>query len=133
IRDPGLAASAIGQALGARETPGRVLLESLRDFLRDKQMLLVLDNFEHLLEAAPLASSLLDEAPRLKVLATSREPLHLYGEHEFPVDPLSLPELKHLPPLESLAEYEAICLFAQRARAVEPDFALVQENAAAVA
>src|SRR5205823_4358054 len=99
--------------------PGRALPESLKDYLRDKQMLLVLDNFEHLLEAAPLVSLLLSESPRLRVLETSREPLHLYGEYVFPVDPLALPNLKDLPPLESLAEYEAICLFAQRARAVE--------------
>jgi len=131
ISDPALVASAIAQTLGVREAAGRAVQESLQEYLRDKQLLLVLDNFEQILPAAPLVSALLTACPRLKVLATSRATLHLYGEQEFPVPPLALPEAKHL--AARLNEYAAIDLFCQRARAVKPDFVLTPANAADVA
>ena len=96
-------------------------------------MLLLLDNFEQVLGAAPAVTELLAGAAGLKVLATSRAPLGLYGEHEFPVPPLTLPDLKSPPPLESLTQYEAVGLFVERARAVKPDFEVTNESAPAVA
>src|ERR687898_546177 len=109
--------------------PAKELLEG---YLRDKQVLLVLDNFEQVLESAPLLDALILAAPGLKVLATSRTPLRLYGEHEFPVPPLSLPDTATLPHLESLTRYAAVRLFVDRARAIRPDFSLTEENAPAV-
>jgi predicted ATPase/Tfp pilus assembly protein PilF len=93
----------------------------------------VLDNFEQILGAAPIVTGLLAVAPGLKVLATSRAPLGLYGEHVFPVPPLTMPDLKHPPPLERLTQYEAVRLFVERARAVKPDFSITNESAPAVA
>jgi predicted ATPase/DNA-binding CsgD family transcriptional regulator/tetratricopeptide (TPR) repeat protein len=118
--------------LGVREAAGRSVQESLQAYLSDKQLLLVLDNFEPILAAAPLVSALLTACPRLKILVTSRASLHLYGEQEFPVPPLALPDAKHLT-TTSLSDYAAIDLFCQRARAVRPDFALTPANAADVA
>jgi predicted ATPase/DNA-binding CsgD family transcriptional regulator len=132
ISDPDLVGAAIAQTLGVRKAPGRSMKESLQEYLRDKQLLLVLDNFEQILAAASLVSTLLTECRRLKVLVTSRATLHLYGEQEFPVSPLALPDAKHLT-TTSLSEYAAIDLFYQRARAVKPDFALTPANAADVA
>jgi predicted ATPase len=108
-------------------------LESLRDYLRDKHILLVLDNFEQVTEAAPVVSDLLATAPRLKVLTTSRALLRLQGEHSYPVPPLALPDSTDLPPLERLAQVEAVQLFTQRARAVRADFSITDENGPAVA
>ena len=96
-------------------------------------MLLLLDNFEHLVSAAPLISDLLSVGPKLKIVVTSQSPLHVYGEHEFPVPPLALPDPKSLPPLDALSRLPAIALFVERARAVKHDFALTNENASAVA
>ena len=96
-------------------------------------MLLLLDNFEQVLGAAPAVTELLAGAPGLKVLATSRAPLGLYGEHVFPVPPLTLPDLKSPPPLERLRQYEAVRLFVDRARALKPDFKVTNESAPAVA
>src|ERR671917_427377 len=96
------------------------------------QVLLVLDNFEQVLESAPLLDALILAAPGLKVLATSRTALRLYGEHESPVPPLSLPDTGTLPPVEHLTRYEAVRLFVDRARAIRPDFSLTEENAPAV-
>ena len=131
--DSTLVVPAIAQALNVRETPGKHLLESLKDFLRDKQLLLLLDNFEQVIMAAPLVGELLHHASHLKVLATSRELLRVYGEHDFPVSPLSLPDPQNLPPLERLTQVEAVRLFIERARAVKPDFSVTNENAPAVA
>ena len=96
-------------------------------------MLLVLDNFEQVIDAAPQVSDLLSAAPRLKVLVTSREVLRLSGETDYPVPPLSLPDPKRLPSLEQLAQYEAVALFIERAVAVKPGFTITNENAPAVA
>jgi predicted ATPase len=116
-----------------RETGEQPLFESLKDYLKERRLLLVLDNFEQVLGAAPTVTELLAGAPGLKVLATSRAPLGLYGEHEFPVPPLSLPDLERPPPLERLTQYEAVGLFVERARALKPDFEVTNESAPAVA
>jgi len=116
-----------------KEAGGEPLLEILKDYLREKRMLLVLDNFEQVLEAAPMVTELLSAAPRLTVLATSCIPLRLYGEHEFTVPPLSLPDPKHPQPVEHLTQYEGVRLFIERAKAVKADFSVTNNNALAVA
>jgi predicted ATPase len=103
------------------------------DALRNKQLLLVLDNFEQILNAAPLIGDILTNAATVKVLITSQSPLHLYGEHRFPVPPLLLPDLAHLPAPTELMQYPSIALFIARAPAVRPDFVLTTENALVVA
>jgi predicted ATPase/class 3 adenylate cyclase len=133
ITDPGLVPSTIAVALGVREEPARPIEESLENALRDRERLLVLDNFEQILGAAPLVTELLGASPRLKVLVTSRATLHLTGEQELPVPPLGMPDAAELPPAERLTEFEAVALFAQRAAAAAPDFVVTDENAAAVA
>jgi predicted ATPase/class 3 adenylate cyclase len=133
LSDPERIPSAIGSVLGVREEGERSLVERLRDALATRQMLLVLDNFEHLAAGAPLIGELLAASPRLKVLATSRLPLHLRAEREYPVPPLALPRRKPPPTLEQLSQYEAVRLFIERAQAVKPDFAIDNENAPAVA
>jgi len=110
--------SAVAEKLGVRETAEQALDETLKDYLSERRLHLLLDNFEQVLEAAPAVTELLAGAPGLKVLATSRAPLALYGEHEFPVPPLTLPDLKSPPTLERLTQYEAVGLFVERARAV---------------
>jgi len=134
ISSAGLVASAIARAVDVRETPGgRPLTDSLKDYLREKEMLLLLDNFEHLVSAAPLVGELLEASPRLKVLATSRTSLRLRGERVLPVPPLALPDLAHLPAPQDLLQYAAVNLFVQRASSIRSDFALTEENAADVA
>lgn len=137
IGDPNLVASAIAQTLGVRESGGREgIAASLREFLRPKRLLLLLDNFEQVVAAAPLITDLLTAAPGVKALVTSREVLRVYGEHELPVPPLALPDVHHLPTREAVsfyARYAAIQLFKDRARAVNPGFQLAPENVADVA
>jgi predicted ATPase/class 3 adenylate cyclase len=133
VTDPDLLASTIAEALGVTEGGDQPPEELLKGYLRDREILLVLDNFEQVLEAAPLLDELLSTALHLKVLATSRAALRLYGEHEFPVPPLSLPDPKRPLPPESLTQYEAVRLFVERAKAVKPDFSVTNENAPAVA
>ncbi len=135
IGDPSQIVPAISQTLGARESGGpplETLKEELQNWARTP-MLLLLDSFEHLISAASIVAELVAAGPHLKVLVTSRSPLHVYGEHEFPVPPLALPDIRHLPPLEALTRYESVALFLQRAAAVKPDFAATEENAAAIA
>ncbi|MDQ2983378.1 MAG: PrsW family glutamic-type intramembrane protease [Actinomycetota bacterium] len=132
IRDPDLVLPAIAQALGVEERAGESLLDSLKDTLRDKQLLLVLDGFEYLLDAAPLVAELLDAAPSMTVLATSRERLRIEGEHEFPVPPLSLPE-PGAREVTAVSQAGAVALFVHHARAADPQFELTAENAADVA
>jgi predicted ATPase/tRNA A-37 threonylcarbamoyl transferase component Bud32 len=135
VSDPGLITVVIAQTLGIRETGGQPPLETLKEYLQNSlsaPMLLLIDNFEHVVEAAPKLAELLALTPSLKLLVTSRAPLHVYDEHEFPVPPLGLPEAKSLPPLEVLSQYSAISLFTQRAAAVKPDFKLTEDNAPAV-
>jgi predicted ATPase/class 3 adenylate cyclase/Tfp pilus assembly protein PilF len=124
---------AVAETLGVREIGEQPLDESLKDYLSERRMFLVLDNFEQVLEAAPTVTELLAASPGLKVLATSRTPLRLYGEHVFPVPPLSMPDLERPPPSERLTQYEAVGLFVERARAVKPDFSITNESAPAVA
>jgi predicted ATPase/class 3 adenylate cyclase len=133
ITDPHLFIPTVAQTLSMREKPGQSLSETLMDYLRDKHLLLVLDNFEQLLDAGPAVSALLAEARNLKALVTSRAPLHLSGEHEYSVPPLAVPDLDASQPLAKLAAYEAVQLFVERAQAVKPAFELTDENAPAVA
>ncbi len=135
LSDAGLIASVIVETLGIREAGVQSPLEILKKSLQDSwraPMLLLLDNFEHLIRAAPTVAELLAIAPNLKILVTSRSALHVYGEQEFPVPPLALPDSRSLPPLEALSQYPAIALFVQRAVAAKPDFELNAENARAV-
>ena len=136
LNDPGLIASVIVQTLGIREAGAQSPLEILKGSLQDSlcaPMLLLLDNFEHLVQAAPTVAELLAVGPNLKILVTSRAALHLYGEHEFPVSPLALPDSRSKPSVEILARCPAVALFVQRARAVKPDFELNRENATTIA
>lgn len=132
ITDPGLVASTIAQSLGMTETPGRSIVASLKDYLQNKSLLLLLDNFEHVISAAPLIAELLVACMQLKILVTSREGLRISGEREYPVLPLALPDLYQMPSLESLAKHAAVELFVQRARAVKSDFRITDDNAPAV-
>ncbi len=129
-----LIASTIAQVLGVHEAGGQSAQESLQEYLGglDQSMLLLIDNFEHLISGAPVISQVLTAGPKLKVVVTSQAPLHVYGEHEFPVPPLALPDLKHIPPLEALARLPAVALFVARAQAVKREFALTEENGALV-
>ncbi len=135
LSDPGLIASLIVQALGIREvgsqSPLEILKKNLPDSLRPP-MLLLLDNFEHLMQAAPTVAELLAMAANLKILVTSRAPLHVYGEQEFPVPALALPDARSMPQLEALSQYPAVALFVQRAVAAKPGFELNRENAQAI-
>lgn len=130
IRDPDLVISTIAKVLDVREREGYRLLESLVEYLREKRLLLLLDNFEQVISAGPHLSELLAAAPGLKALVTSRAPLHLRGEHEFPVPPLQLPEPSLPDSPEPLLQNAAIRLFVERAQATYPSFTLSQENAA---
>jgi predicted ATPase/uncharacterized protein HemY len=132
IGDANLVPATIAQALGVKERAERSLADALDEVLCGQQMLLLLDNFEQVIDAAPLVSHLLAVAPGLKILVTSRAVLRLSGEHEFIVSPLTLPDLRHLPPAEKLTDYAAVRLFVERARAVRPGFTLSAENAATV-
>ena len=138
ISDAALVLPTIAQALGVKETREQPLPQAVQHQLRNKQQLLVLDNFEQVVGAAPALAELLHACPRLKALVTSRSPLHLYGEHEFPVPPLALPdpeELSHLPlgAEAHLRRHAAVDLFCRRAAAVQPGFGLTSANAVAVA
>lgn len=133
ISAPGLVISTIAETLEVREGGNRPLEESLQDYLRDKRLLLLLDNFEQVLAAAPVVADLLSALPDLKVLVTSRAPLNLRAEHEFRVSPLALPDLQQAAGPEGLSQYEAVRLFINRAQAAKTDFAVTNENAPAVA
>jgi predicted ATPase/class 3 adenylate cyclase len=133
LADARLVLAAIANALGLREEGGQPLADRLPNYLATKTLLLVLDNFEHLIEAAPAVSTLLASAPRLKVLATSRMPLRLRAEHEYPVPSLAVPQRQPPPTAEQIVQFEAVRLFIARAQAVNPDFALTNHNAPAVA
>ncbi|MDQ3704356.1 MAG: tetratricopeptide repeat protein [Chloroflexota bacterium] len=133
ITDPGIVASSIAQTLGIMEAAHRPVIESIKAYLRDRHMLLILDNFEQIVDAAPIVADIMSAAASLKVLVTSREILHLRGEHEFPVPPLTMPDTKHLPPAEDLTRYEAVRLFVDRAAALRHDFQVTDDNAPAVA
>jgi predicted ATPase len=137
ISDPDLVLATIAQVLDVQEQASRALLDSLKGFLREKHLLLLLDNFEQLISAAPLVSELLAAAPGLKVLATSRRPLRLSGEQEFVVAPLALPPRGKTTQASAcaaiLTQYAAVQLFIVRAQAVKADFAVTDATAAAIA
>jgi predicted ATPase/class 3 adenylate cyclase len=130
--DPGLVAPAIAQALGLRESGGRTPEESLRAYLAEKRLLLLLDNFEQVLDAAELVAGLLAASRELKVLVTSREALRLRGEQEYPVPPLELPEGRAAVDRATASRCAAVALFVQRAHAARPDFELTDANTPAV-
>ena len=132
LSDPALVPMSIIQALNMKPGPRSSPIQSLTTYLRDKQMLLVLDNFEQLKDADAVVGELLAAAPGLKVLVTSRTMLHLYGEHKFSVPPLDLPSPDDIAGTEDLLQYGAIQLFVERAQAIVPEFALTAENAAAI-
>ncbi len=129
--DAGMLASAIGQTLKVRESGDRAALDTLKDYLRNKHMLLVLDNFEHIIEAASMLADLLTSAAGLKVIVSSREAMRAYGEHVVQVPPLTLPDAHALP--DQMGQYEAIHLFNDRAIAVKHDFAITGDNARTIA
>jgi predicted ATPase/DNA-binding CsgD family transcriptional regulator len=133
ISDPDLVVPTIAQVLDLKESGAQPLLDLLKAFLRDKHLLLVLDNFEQLLPAAPQLTDLLISCPHLSILVTSRATLHVQGEHEFPVPPLAVPDLTHLPPTEALSHYAAVILFLQRAQAAKPTFQITPANARLIA
>ncbi len=136
VGDAGLVATVIAQTLGLRESTGQSPLETLKDYVKNSpaaSLLILLDNFEHLASATPQVSELLAAGPSLKMLVTTRAPLHVYGEHEFPVPALAVPDPRSAATPASLAEFPSVGLFVERAQAVKPDFAITRENAAAVA
>ena len=136
ITDPDTVATAVAESMGIPQAGGRPVRDLLKEHLRESgasAVLLLLDNFEHILPAASLVVELLEASSALKVLATSRAALRVYGEHEFPVPPLPLPEPGEIESPEALLRNAAVALFAQRAAAVKPDFTLNAENAPAVA
>jgi predicted ATPase/DNA-binding XRE family transcriptional regulator len=133
LTDSALAPSAIAQALGLGETGALSLEEVLTITLRDRRLLLLLDNYEQVMRAAPLVSDLVTSCPQLKILVTSRAALGLRSEHEFPISPLPLPSVTRHVSVLALAANPAVDLFLRRAQAVKPDFALTETNAAAVA
>jgi predicted ATPase len=133
LTDPTLVVPTIATSLGVREVVDQSLSETLSSFLTSKQLLLVLDNCERILAAAPDITTLLAACPGLSVLATSREPLHVRGEREFPVPPLPLPATTPLLELGQFASAPAIALFVERAEESQPEFTMTTENMAAVA
>ncbi|HET7080527.1 MAG TPA: tetratricopeptide repeat protein [Chloroflexia bacterium] len=141
LTDAGLVVSTIAQTLGVREPEvgSRSLLDSLKYFLHETQLLLLLDNFEQVVAASPQVANLIASCPHLKVLVTSRVPLRIKGEREHPVPPLQLPPETpgnmpgQLPPLDILTQCEAVRLFVERARDIKPDFQVTEDNAWAVA
>jgi non-specific serine/threonine protein kinase len=133
LKDSALVADTVARTLGIKEIEGQPIIDSLLDYLRNRTLLLLADNFEHVIESAPVAADLLSACPGLKVLITSREALGLYGEQEYPVAPLALPNLDHSESLATLSQYEAVSLFVQRAQSVKPNFSLTDKNAATVA
>jgi predicted ATPase/class 3 adenylate cyclase len=122
----------IAQAVGVVD-PGTEPLDRLAESIGSKCLLLVLDNFEQVIDAAPQIAELLARAPKVSALVTSRSPLRVYGEREYPVPPLGVPDPKHLPDLEQFSTFESVALFVERAMAVRPDFVVTGTNAPAIA
>jgi predicted ATPase/class 3 adenylate cyclase/DNA-binding CsgD family transcriptional regulator len=133
LSDPELVVPTIAQTLGLKEAAGQPLLDLVSTSLREKQLLLLLDNFEQVVGAALQVAALLARCPKLHVLVTSRAVLHVRGEQEFAVPPLAVPDPTHFPDLVTLSQYEAVALFIARAQAVQPEFHLTTVNAPAVA
>ncbi len=133
VSDPERVTATIAQALGLWEASDRPLLEQLLEYLREKHLMLLLDNFEQVAAAAPQLTDLLTSCPHLSVLVTSRAALHLSGEHEFVVSPLAVPDLVQLPVLADLAHVATVRLFVERAQAVKANFQLTEANAHTIA
>lgn len=133
VNDPMQVVPAIAQTLAVSEASDRPLFTLLQAYLKEKQVLLLLDNFEQVGKAAVMLAELLAACSQLKIVVTSRMGLHVRAEHEFAVPPLSVPTLKHLPDLMTLSHYEAVALFIERAQATKPDFSVTNANAPAVA
>jgi predicted ATPase/DNA-binding CsgD family transcriptional regulator len=133
VRDPGLVPSTIAQSIGLQDARDRPLVEHLVSQLRERQLLLVLDNFEHLLAGATVVTRLLHETSDLRILVTSRSSLRVSGEQECPVPPLPVPDPRTQPTAESLTGCDSVRLFTERAAAAVPGFSVSDENAAAVA
>jgi predicted ATPase/DNA-binding winged helix-turn-helix (wHTH) protein len=136
ITDPAMVPMAIAESMGIHQTGGRPVLDLLKDYLRETDsspVLLLLDNFEHIQAASSLVVELLEACAALKALVTSRAALRVYGEHEFPVLPLPLPDSQQMHSLEALLSNPAVALFSQRAAAVKPDFTITAENAPTIA
>ncbi len=133
VRDPGLVPSTIAQSIGLQDARGRPLMEHLVSQLRERQLLIVLDNFEHLLAGAPVVTRLLQETSAVRILVSSRSSLRVSGEQECPVPPLPVPDPGTRPTPESLADCESVRLFAERAAAAVPGFTITDENASAIA
>jgi predicted ATPase/class 3 adenylate cyclase len=133
LTDAALVPSAIARTLGVPEVPGQPILEAVKQHLRGREVLLIVDNFEQVVDAAPAIEELLVAAPKLRVVVTSREVLSLRGEQEYVVPPLKLPDPERLPDLVTLGRFDAVRLFTERAVAVRPDFKVTEENAPAVA
>jgi predicted ATPase/DNA-binding CsgD family transcriptional regulator len=133
LADPALVLPTIAQGLGLREVGGQSVRQQLHGYLGERQMLLALDNLEHLLDSASDIADLLWASNELRILVTSRAPLRLRGEQEYPVRPLRLPALSRVPDVADLDGNPAVELFVERAKSVSPDFALTRQNAAAVA
>jgi predicted ATPase len=139
VTNPSLVTTSIAQVLQIKEVAGHGILDTLATHLASKRLLLILDNFEHVVSAAPEVAHLLQatQKDQLKIIVTSRAPLKIRGEREYPVPALALPPLRPgsgpLPELEKLTQYDAVALFIERAQAVKPDFQVTNENAPAVA
>jgi predicted ATPase/class 3 adenylate cyclase len=133
VVDPARVTSQVAETLGVTEGGGQPLTTRLHAAIRAQRLLLVLDNFEQVAVAGPAVAQLLTAAPGLKVLVTSRSALHVYGEREYPVPPLPLPNPRRLPPLDQLMEYESVRLFTARAQEVKADFAVTAANAKVIA
>jgi predicted ATPase/class 3 adenylate cyclase/DNA-binding CsgD family transcriptional regulator len=133
LSDPEFVVPTIAQALAVKEIAGQSLLDQLKAWLREKQLLILLDNFEQVVGAAGQVASLLAACANLKMVVTSRMTLRVQAEHEFAVPPLALPDPKHLPDLGTLSQYEAVALFLQRAQAVKPEFQVTDAGAPAIA
>jgi predicted ATPase len=134
LADPALVPQAVATALGVREQRGRPVQDDLTDFLREKDLLLILDNCEHMVDAcATMADTLLHVCPGLKILASSREPLGIAGEVPFRLPSLSIPDIHHLPPTQMLLQYEAVRLFIERATTALSTFTVTDDNAPALA
>jgi predicted ATPase/class 3 adenylate cyclase len=133
LDEPNLLASTIGEAIDVREVPGQPLLHTLEDALQAQEVLLLLDNFEHVMAQAPHVGELLAACPSLKVLVTSREVLHLSSERVLEVPPLAVPDFRRPLSVEQLTDYDAVRLFVERAQAAQPSFSLTDDNAPAVA
>lgn len=131
--DAGLVLPAVAAAVGLKESRSRLLVEALKDWLRPRHVLLLLDNFEQVVAAGRLVADLLSACPNLRVLVTSRTVLRVYGEHEHPLSPLPLPSLERCPTAQELEGNPAVSLFADRARERQPDFTLTEQNASVVA